>query len=344
MAVTAAAPASVNVQVFALFPPLEQAPVQMASRPFETVSVIDVPVANEADPLPPTATLIPAGVEVMFSPLRPVAVTVSAPVCAGGVTVRVAVRVTAPAIAVIVTGVDAVTALVVTAKVALVAPCATEALAGIVAAARRLLESVTANPPAGAAAVKVTVPCEEVPPVTLVGLTDTAESAAAAGGVTVRVAVRVTAPAIAVIVTGVDAVTALVVTAKVALVAPCATETLTGSVAAAVRLLDSVTANPPAGAAAVKVTVPCDDVPPVTVVGLTDTAESAAGVGAAGAACASKRRVAENAPAPPAEFTPRTRHHMRCAGRELVVYWDAVTVALATKGDAMVLELSIWIS
>jgi hypothetical protein len=75
--VTAALPASVNVHVFALLPPLEQAPDQIASRPFETASVIDVPVANDADPVLPTATLIPAGLEVTRSPLRPVAVTVS---------------------------------------------------------------------------------------------------------------------------------------------------------------------------------------------------------------------------------------------------------------------------
>ena len=72
---TDAAAVSVNVQVFVLFPPLEQAPDQMASRPFETV--IEVPVVNDADPVLPTATLIPAGVEVTLSPVRPVAVTVS---------------------------------------------------------------------------------------------------------------------------------------------------------------------------------------------------------------------------------------------------------------------------
>ena len=74
---TVAVPANVNVQFFALFPPLEQAPDQMAARPFETVSVIAVPVVNDADPVLPTATLIPTGVEVTRSPLRPVAVTVS---------------------------------------------------------------------------------------------------------------------------------------------------------------------------------------------------------------------------------------------------------------------------
>ena len=77
MAVTDALAVSVNTQVFLLLPPLEQAPDQTASRPFETASVIDVPVVNDADPVLPTETLIPAGVDVTRSPLRPLAVTVS---------------------------------------------------------------------------------------------------------------------------------------------------------------------------------------------------------------------------------------------------------------------------
>ena len=68
---------NVNVHVRCLLPPLEHAPDQIASRPFETLSVIDVPVVNDADPVLPTATLIPAGLDVTRSPLRPVAVTVS---------------------------------------------------------------------------------------------------------------------------------------------------------------------------------------------------------------------------------------------------------------------------
>jgi len=72
-----AVPLSVNVHVRRLLPPLEQAPDQIASRPFDTLSVIDVPVANEADPVLPTATLIPAGLDVTRWPLLPVAVTVS---------------------------------------------------------------------------------------------------------------------------------------------------------------------------------------------------------------------------------------------------------------------------
>jgi hypothetical protein len=177
--VTEALPFIVNVQLLVLLPPLEHAPDQMASRPLLTLRVIEVPVANEAEPVLPTGTLMPAGLDVIRSPLRPVAVTVSVACCDGGVTVSVAVRVTPAALAVIVTGVDVVTALVEIANVALVAPCATDTLAGTVAAVL-LLESDTPNPPAGAAAVSVTVPCAPLPPTTLVGLTDTAESAAGA--------------------------------------------------------------------------------------------------------------------------------------------------------------------
>jgi hypothetical protein len=75
--VTVAVPVSVNVQLLVSSPPLEQAPDQTATRPFDTLRVIAVPVANDADPVLPTATLIPAGLEVTRSPPRPVAVTVS---------------------------------------------------------------------------------------------------------------------------------------------------------------------------------------------------------------------------------------------------------------------------
>jgi hypothetical protein len=81
LAVTDAFPFSVNVQVFVLFPPLEQAPDQMTSRSFVARSVIAVPMENDAEPVLPTATLIPVGVDVTRSPPRPVAVTVSVAVC-----------------------------------------------------------------------------------------------------------------------------------------------------------------------------------------------------------------------------------------------------------------------
>src|SRR5215510_4339079 len=71
LALTDALPVRVNVHVFTLFPPLEQAPDHIASRPLVTLSVTEVPVANAAEPVLPTATLIPAGLELTRSPLRP---------------------------------------------------------------------------------------------------------------------------------------------------------------------------------------------------------------------------------------------------------------------------------
>jgi hypothetical protein len=65
-----------------------------------------------------------------------------------------------------------------------------------------------------------------------------------------------------------------VVTVNVRLVVPAATVTLAGTVAAAVLLLESATTLPPDGAAADSVTVPVDDVPPVTLVGLSDNDDS----------------------------------------------------------------------
>ena len=113
-------------------------------------------------------------------------------------------------------------------------------------------------------------------------------------------------------VTGVFAPTALVLTLKLALLAPAATVMLAGTPATAVLLLESVTTAPPEGAAAVKLAVPVEEVGPTTLAGFTDTADKLA---AAVAACGVKRRVAENGPNTPAEFCARTRHHRRCAGR-----------------------------
>jgi len=79
--------------------------------------------------------------------------------------------------------------------------------------------------------------------------------------------------------------TGLVLTVKVAVVAFAATVTLAGTVAAAVLLLLSVTAAPPAGAGLFSVTVPVDEVPPVTVVGLRLTPLAAGGVTVSPAFC-----------------------------------------------------------
>jgi hypothetical protein len=84
-------------------------------------------------------------------------------------------------------------------------------------------------------------------------------------------------------VTAVDAVTALVLTVNVALVAPATTVTLEGTVAAAVLLLESATCAPPAGAAPLNVTVPVEDcVPPITLVGLSVSEERVGAGGGAG--------------------------------------------------------------
>jgi hypothetical protein len=62
------------------------------------------------------------------------------------------------------------TAEVVIVNVALVVFAATVTLAGTCAAAALLLVSVTEAPPLSAGPLNVTVPCELVPPTTLVGL------------------------------------------------------------------------------------------------------------------------------------------------------------------------------
>ncbi len=181
----------VNVQVLALLPPLEHAPDQMVSRPLVALRVIELLPAKLADCVLPTATLMPAGLDVIRSPLRPVAVTVNATLTPGGVTVSAAVLVTPAKSAERVAALEAVTLPVVTVKLALVAPAATVALAGTAASAVLLLESATTAPPDGAALVNTTVPCDVPPPVTLVGFSVSAVRLAGGGtGVTVSALVR----------------------------------------------------------------------------------------------------------------------------------------------------------
>ena len=80
----------------------------------------------------------------------------------------------------------------VTEKVAVVTPAATVTLAGTCAAVVLLLVSATLAPPVGAAPLNVTVPVEELPPVTVAGLTETDDKGTAeAAGFTVKVAVFV---------------------------------------------------------------------------------------------------------------------------------------------------------
>ena len=77
-------------------------------------------------------------------------------------------------------------------------------------------------------------------------------------------------------VTGVDVVTALVLTVNVALLAPAATVTVAGTVAVDVLLLERETTAPPVGAGPLSVTVPVEGDPPITLIGLSAIEESVA--------------------------------------------------------------------
>jgi hypothetical protein len=170
-----------------------------------------------------------------------------------------------------VTGVDAVTLLLLAVKMALVAPAGMVTLEGTVTTPVLLLERETRTPPLGAGALSVTVPEEGDPPTTLVGLNESEVSVGPGRGcgVTVREAVCVKLPLDAEIVTGVELAEAMVVTWKAALVAPAATVTLGGTVAAEVLLLDNATTVPPLGAELSRVTLPVEEFPPLTLVGLS---------------------------------------------------------------------------
>jgi len=186
---------------------------------------------------------------------------------AAALTVTAAVFETAPSVAVAVTLVSAATTPVVIKASPDVAPAAIEMLTGTGSAALSVDANETVIPPVGATEPRFAVRRTCFPPITFAALATNVDNA---GGLTVSVAVLLDAPSVPVI-TGVTALaTAVVVIVNVAEVAPCATVTVAGTVAAA--LLDaSVTTLPPAGAGPVSVTVPVDDAPPATLVGLSVT-------------------------------------------------------------------------
>jgi hypothetical protein len=163
---------------------------------------------------------------------------------------------------------------VVTVKVALVAPSATATLPGTVAAAGLLVLSVTTAPPAGAALVSATVPCELLPPTTEVGLSAMPDTAGGGGvlGFTTNVADCVTPPPDTEIVTMVCTVTADVKTLNPPRSVPAGIWTLVGTEAIAGWLLvsASVLSGPPNGTGEAMVTSP-DDPPlcPTVEVGVS---------------------------------------------------------------------------
>jgi len=147
-------------------------------------------------------------------------------------------------------------------------PCAIVMLVGTLTTAGSLLERAITNPPEGAGALSVTVRTAEAPTATFGRSTLIPLKAI---GTTVRVAVFLT-PSVAEITTARATVTALVVTAKAAVLSPAAMLTLDGTFAVAVLELVNWMTTPPVGAGPVSVTVPVDPLPPPTSPGLNDTA------------------------------------------------------------------------
>jgi hypothetical protein len=160
------------------------------------------------------------------------------------------------------------TGAVVAVNVTLLAPAGTVTEDGTAATEESLDDKETTIPPLGAGPLTTTVPTEELPPVRLAGAI---ESDARVGGTTVRDAVSVVPLDVAVMVTEADAATGAVATVNVALVAPAGTVTAGGTLATEGSLLDKETTAPPLGAALLKLMMPVEEAPPVTVLGLTES-------------------------------------------------------------------------
>lgn len=161
---------------------------------------------------------------------------------------------------------------VLTVKVALVAPAGIVTLAGTVARLVFPLESVMTTPPAGAAALSVTVPVVERPPRILDGLSVSELNVAPLPpppptGINVNVAVFVTPAAVAEIVTTVCVVTGTTLTKNPPAMAPCGIVTPLGTVAAGSLLESAMVVSVVAGDASR--TVPFKLPLPVTVVWLS---------------------------------------------------------------------------
>jgi hypothetical protein len=167
-----------------------------------------------------------------------------------GATVTLAVRVMAPAMAVTVMPVDAVTLAAVAVNDVLVAPWLTVAVVGT-GSAEPLLAKLTPKPPDGAALVNATVQLTVCPEFIVAGLHDRLDRAA--GAAMVRLAVRAPPFSDAVTLAVASAATVLAVAVKVAESAPEPTETVEGTVTGPFE--PSWTTAPPAGAAPDRETV-----------------------------------------------------------------------------------------
>jgi hypothetical protein len=185
---------------------------------------------------------------------------------AAGVMVNVATWLAPLSVAVICAAVDEETPVVVTVNVVVLDPAGIVTELGTVALALFDLSAI-AKPPVGAGPLRVNVPVEGFPPTTDVG---ERLSGVRLGASIVKVAVGLLPPSVAVIVAAVLVATAVVFTVNSVVLAPAGTVTLAGTVAEPLLEL-KLTLIPPVGALPLKVTVPAEAVPPVTVVGETDT-------------------------------------------------------------------------
>jgi hypothetical protein len=219
----------VKTQVLALFPPVEHAPDQIASLPSVTLRVSLVPTLKMPCPVLPVGTLMPDGLEITLTPLRPDAMMVAVAVVGAGFTVSAADLATPPPVAVMVATVEAETTDVEIANVELVAPSGIVMFAGTFAEAL-LLDNITSAPPEPAALANVIVPVEPDPQVTEAGARVNADAATCAAGVTVSTAETVAPPPETEIPTFVDAVTVDVETVKLPLIDPAGISTVVGAV------------------------------------------------------------------------------------------------------------------
>ena len=163
--------------------------------------------------------------------------------------------------------------MVATENLAEVAPPATVKVAGTVADPA-LLASAIVKPPAGAGVPSVSVPMEDLPPTTEVGLR---VKPVIAGGLTVNCAVFESPLKVDVIVAETTFATALVLTVNVACVDPAGIVTIAGTMVD-VEVVDKLTVNPPFAAAAVSVKVAVDVLLPMTAEGLNVSVDKPGGV------------------------------------------------------------------
>ena len=168
--------------------------------------------------------------------------------------------------AVMVTAVLFPTVNVVTVKLAEVCPPGTVTIPGTVATARLLVESVTEIPPAGAGALKNTVPVAFVPPRTLVGVIviDCRSGGALGSALTLTKIDLVTPPAVAkTLPPVVRPVTALVPIAKLVALFPSGIVTLAGRWMTDGLSVVRLTVPPPAGAGITSPTLARPESPPI---------------------------------------------------------------------------------